>query len=88
MFAGVGALAVVGTIAAAVFILPIGTWRDQDDDISQRQAQLDELRRVNTGNQVFEQFSRRQRSLSDHVAQLDDRSVVQRWFVHPQTLIS
>jgi cell division protein FtsB len=47
LFAGIGALAVIATIAAAVFILPIGTWRGQDVDLTQRQAQLDELRRVN-----------------------------------------
>lgn len=47
MFAGLGALAVIGTIAAAVFVLPIGTWRGQDVDLTQRQEQLDELRRVN-----------------------------------------
>jgi cell division protein FtsB len=47
LFAGVAALMVIGTIAAAVFVLPIGTWRDQDDDLVQRQAQLDELQRVN-----------------------------------------
>ena len=34
-------------MAAAVFILPIGTWRDQDNDLVQRQTQLDELQRVN-----------------------------------------
>ena len=34
-------------MAAAVFVLPIGTWRDQDVDLVQRQAQLDELQRVN-----------------------------------------
>ena len=47
LFAGVAALAVIGTIAAAVFVLPIGTWREQDDDLGQREAQLDELVRVN-----------------------------------------
>ncbi|NND76510.1 MAG: septum formation initiator family protein [Ilumatobacter sp.] len=47
LFAGLGALAVIGTIAAAVFVLPIGTWRGQDVDLTQRQEQLDELRRVN-----------------------------------------
>ena len=47
LFAGIGALAVIGTIAAAVFILPIGTWRGQGEDLVQRQAQLDELQRVN-----------------------------------------
>ena len=47
LFAGVAALIVVGTMAAAVFVLPIGTWQDQDVDLVQRQAQLDELQRVN-----------------------------------------
>ena len=47
LFTGVFALGIIAAIAFAVFVLPIGTWRDQDDDISQRQAQLDELRRVN-----------------------------------------
>lgn len=47
LLAGVAALAVVATVAAAIFILPIGTWREQDKDLAQRQAQLDELRRVN-----------------------------------------
>lgn len=41
------AMAVVGAAAAAVFILPIGTWREQDVDLVQRQAQLEELTRVN-----------------------------------------
>jgi cell division protein FtsB len=45
--AGIGALAVIGAIAAAVFILPIQTWFDQNDSLDQRQAQLDELQRVN-----------------------------------------
>jgi len=47
LFGGAFALLVIGTIAAAVFILPIGTWLDQDDDLAQRQAELDELQRVN-----------------------------------------
>jgi cell division protein FtsB len=47
LFAGIGALAVIGTMAAAVFVLPIGTWREQDDDLEQRQAQLDALVSVN-----------------------------------------
>ena len=46
-FTGVFALCVVASIAFAVFVLPISTWRDQDVDIEQRQAQLDELLRVN-----------------------------------------
>lgn len=48
LFAGLFALLVIGTIAAAVFILPIQTWMDQDVDLEQRQAQLDELRKVNS----------------------------------------
>ena len=47
LFGGAFVLLVIGTIAAAVFILPIGTWMDQDDDLAQRQAELDELQRVN-----------------------------------------
>ncbi len=47
LFAGSFALLVIGTIAAAVFVLPIQTWMDQDVDLEQRQAQLDELRKVN-----------------------------------------
>lgn len=47
LFGGAFVLLVIGTIAAAVFILPIGTWMDQDDDLVQRQAELDELQRVN-----------------------------------------
>ena len=47
LFAGVAALAVIGTMTAAVFVLPIGTWREQDDDLEQRQAQLDALVSVN-----------------------------------------
>jgi len=47
LFTGLFALGIVAAIAFAVFVLPIGTWRDQDVDIEQRQAQLDELQRVN-----------------------------------------
>ena len=47
LFTGAFALVIVATIAFAVFVLPIGTWRDQDVDIEQRQAQLTELQRVN-----------------------------------------
>lgn len=53
LFAGAGALAVVATIAAAIFVLPIGTWREQDRDLAQRQAEIDELRRV-TGQMAAE----------------------------------
>ncbi len=45
--AGIAALVVIGAIAAAVFVLPIQTWFDQNDSLDQRQAQLDELQRVN-----------------------------------------
>jgi cell division protein FtsB len=47
-FTGVFALGIIAAIAFAVFVLPIGTWQDQSVDIEQRQAQLDELQRVNT----------------------------------------
>jgi cell division protein FtsB len=47
LFGGVFVLLVIGTIAGAVFILPIQTWLDQDDSLVQRQTQLDELERVN-----------------------------------------
>lgn len=47
MIAGLLALGVIVAASVAVFVLPIGTWRDQDTDIVQRQAQLDELNRVN-----------------------------------------
>jgi cell division protein FtsB len=48
LFAGTLALVVIGTIAVAVFVLPISTWRDQSVDIERRAAQLNELRRVNS----------------------------------------
>ncbi len=47
LFSGVFVLLVIATIAAAVFILPMGTWFDQGDQLDQRQAELDELQRVN-----------------------------------------
>lgn len=47
MFAGLFAVAIFVSIGAAVFVLPIGTWRDQGVDLEQRQAQLTELQRVN-----------------------------------------
>jgi cell division protein FtsB len=47
LFSGIFVLLVIGTIAAAVFILPMGTWFDQGDQLVQRQAELDELQRVN-----------------------------------------
>jgi cell division protein FtsB len=47
LFGGAVVLLVIATIAGAVFILPIQTWMDQDVNLAQRQAQLDELERVN-----------------------------------------
>lgn len=47
LFGGAFVLVVIATIAAAMFILPIGTWMEQDDDLAQRQTELDELQRVN-----------------------------------------
>jgi cell division protein FtsB len=52
LFTGLFALGIVAAIAFVVFVLPIGTWRDQDVDIDQRQAQLDELQRVNNELEV------------------------------------
>lgn len=47
MFAGLFVLIVIAILAAAVFILPIGTWRDQESDLERRVNQLEELERVN-----------------------------------------
>jgi hypothetical protein len=47
MVGGLLVLVVLATILAALFILPVQTWMDQDDDLAQRQAELDELQRVN-----------------------------------------
>ena len=47
LFAGLGVLSVLAAMAAAVLILPLGTWQDQSDDLVNRRAQVDELRRVN-----------------------------------------
>ena len=47
MFTGLFALGIVATIAFAVFVLPIGASPTQDIDLEQRQAQLEELQRVN-----------------------------------------
>jgi cell division protein FtsB len=47
MFAGIFVLAVIGAIGAAIFVLPIQTWRDQDVDLNRRQAELDELEQTN-----------------------------------------
>lgn len=42
----------IGTLALAVFISPIGTWREQDVDLEQRLLQYEELRRVNADLQA------------------------------------
>lgn len=47
MGAGLFTLFVGGAVAAALLILPVQTWIDQGNDIEQRQAELDELQRVN-----------------------------------------
>lgn len=47
LFGGAFILVVAATIVAALVILPIQTWMDQDTDLQQRQAELDELERVN-----------------------------------------
>lgn len=47
LVAGLFALGVIVAVGVAVFVLPIGTWQGQDEDLRQRQAQLDELTRVN-----------------------------------------
>lgn len=47
LFAGLFGVAILTAITAAVFVLPIQTWFDQDDTLAQRQAELDELQRVN-----------------------------------------
>ena len=45
---GAVALVVIATLALSVFVSPIGTWRDQDVDLQQRQVQFEELSRINT----------------------------------------
>jgi len=47
MFTGLFVLGIIAFIGIAVFVLPVGTWRDQSVDLDQRRAQLDELQRVN-----------------------------------------
>lgn len=47
LFLGAFVLIVVMVLGVAVFILPIGTWRAQDDTLDRRQDQLEELERVN-----------------------------------------
>jgi cell division protein FtsB len=47
LFGAAFILVIGATIVAALFILPIQTWIGQDADLTQRQAELDELQRVN-----------------------------------------
>jgi cell division protein FtsB len=47
LFGTVAILGVAATIVAALFVLPVQTWIDQDTDLAGRQAELDELQRVN-----------------------------------------
>jgi hypothetical protein len=47
LFGGAFILVVAATIVAALVILPVQTWLDQDDDLVRRQAELEELQRVN-----------------------------------------
>ena len=47
LLGGAAILFIGAAIVAALFILPVQTWLDQDTDLVQRQAELDELQRVN-----------------------------------------
>ena len=47
LFTGLFVLFVILILGAAVFILPIGTWRDQDREIEQRNREIAELERAN-----------------------------------------
>jgi cell division protein FtsB len=44
---GVVALVIAGAIAAALFVLPVQTYFEQDEALAQRQAQLNQLEAVN-----------------------------------------
>jgi cell division protein FtsB len=48
VFVGLFVVAVLAVIGAAVFVLPIQTWRDQNTEIGKQQAQLDGLDKINT----------------------------------------
>jgi cell division protein FtsB len=41
------ALAIAGAIAAALFVLPVQTYFDQNDDLARRQRQLEQLEAIN-----------------------------------------
>ncbi len=47
LFGGAFILVIGATIIAALFILPVQTWMDQDVDLARRQAELDELQKIN-----------------------------------------
>jgi cell division protein FtsB len=47
LFGGAFVLLVGATIVVALVVLPVQTWLDQDDTLAQRQAELEELQRVN-----------------------------------------
>lgn len=49
---GLAALVIAGAIAAALFLLPVRTWFEQDEQLVARQAQLDELESVNADLQA------------------------------------
>ena len=49
---GLVALAIAGAIAAALFVIPVETWLSQDDDLTRRQEQLDQLETVNADLQA------------------------------------
>lgn len=44
---GLAAVVVAGAIAAALFVLPVRTWFDQDDQLDALDNELDEMRSVN-----------------------------------------
>lgn len=44
---GIVAIAIAGALAAALFVLPVQTYFDQDDTLATRSEQLDQLEAVN-----------------------------------------
>jgi cell division protein FtsB len=49
---GLVALGIAGALAAALLVLPVQTYWDQDDDLTQREEQLAQLETVNADLQV------------------------------------
>jgi cell division protein FtsB len=45
---GIAALVIAGAIAGALFLLPVRTWFEQDDQLVERRAQLAQLEQVNS----------------------------------------